>query len=179
MGLLDIGLIALLIIAFISGARKGLFVALASFIGLVVGIYCALYFSDYIGDYLIEWFEWDSTTTNAVAFGITFLTVLIVISMAGKVLTKIANLAFLGTLNKLLGGFFEVLAMAFILSVIFMLINAWDSTEDLISDESKAESKLYEPIESIAPRILPFILNEVDELQEEVPSLGGEQQAAR
>lgn len=176
MELLDIGLIALLIIAFISGARKGLFVALASLIGLIVGIYCALYFSDYVGDYLIEWFEWDSRTTNAVAFGITFLVVLIVISMAGKVLTKIANLAFLGTLNKLLGGIFEVVAMAFVLSVIFMLINAWDPTQDLISEESKSQSKLYEPIESIAPKILPFIINEVKDIQEEVPLIGQDQQ---
>ena len=176
MELLDIGLIALLIIAFISGAKKGLFVALASLIGLVVGIYCALYFSDYLGDYLIEWFEWDSRTTNAVAFGITFLVVLIVISLAGKVLTKIADLAFLGTLNKLLGGFFEVVAMAFVLSVIFMVINSCDSTQDLISDESKAQSKLYEPIESIAPRVLPFIINEVKEIEEEAPLIGKDHQ---
>lgn len=172
MALLDIGLIVLLIIAFISGAKKGLFVALASLIGLVVGIYCALYFSDYVGDYLIEWFEWDSGTTNAVAFGITFLVVLIVISLAGKVLTKIANLAFLGTLNKLLGGFFEVLAMAFVLSVIFMVINAWDPTQDLIPEQSKSESKLYPRIEAIAPKVLPFILNEVDEF----PLIGQDRQ---
>lgn len=166
MNWLDLGLIVLLVLAFFSGAKKGLFVALASLIGLIAGIYCALYFSDFAADYLMSWFEWDSGTTNVVAFGVTFLAVLILVSILGKIVTHIADLAFLGAVNKLLGGVFEVVAMAFIVSVIFMMLDAWSPTEDLISDERKANSKLYPPIASIAPKVLPFILNEAEDVQE-------------
>lgn len=164
MNWLDLGLIVLLVLAFFSGAKKGLFVALASLIGLIAGIYCALYFSDFVADYLMRWFEWDSGTTSVVAFGVTFLAVLILVSMIGKIVTHIADLAFLGAINKLLGGLFEVVAMAFIVSVVFMVLNAWAPTEDLITDQRKADSQLYEPIASIAPKVLPFILNEAEEV---------------
>ena len=47
MNLLDIILGIILIFSFFQGTKKGLFVTLASLIGLVLGIMGAIYFSDY------------------------------------------------------------------------------------------------------------------------------------
>ncbi len=166
MSIVDIILAVLLLIAFYTGMKKGLFVTLASLIGLVAGVYGAIYFSYFAADYLANSFSWSEQTINLVAFAITFLVIVFVISMAGKLLTKIADFAALGFINKLAGGIFNTLKIAFIISVIFMFINASTSVSGLlISEEKKANSVLYEPIASLAPIVLPSILAEVENLR--------------
>lgn len=163
MSLLDIILGVIFIMAFVRGMKKGLFVTLASLAGLVVGIYCAVYFSDYAAGYLFEWFEWSEQTTNLIALAITFITVVYLVSLAGKFLTKMMDFAFLGIFNKLLGGICNTLIMAFIISVIFMFFNSWNPTNYVISEEKKENSYLYKPVASLAPMVLPFIVKEVNE----------------
>ena len=163
MSLLDIILGIIFIMAFVRGMKKGLFVTLASLAGLVLGIYCAVYFSDYAAGYLFDWFEWSEQTTNLIALAITFITVVYLVSLAGKFLTKMMDFAFLGIFNKLLGGICNTLIMAFIISVIFMFFNSWNPTNYVISEEKKENSYLYKPIASLAPMVLPFIVKEVNE----------------
>lgn len=167
MNLIDIVIGVLLIISFISGMKKGLFVSLASLVGLIAGVYCAIYFSGFASAYISRWFDWSTETTNIIAFIITFLAVVFAVSWAGKFLTKITDLAFLGVFNKLLGGVFQALTAAFIISVIFMFLDASEMTNDLIPEEKKESSRLYEPVASIGPLILPYILKEIEEFNKE------------
>ena len=121
MNLIDIVLGVILLIAFYIGFKRGFFLALASLIGVIAGVYCAIYFSDFAAAYISRWFDWSEQTVNMVAFAITFLGVLILVSLAGKFLTKIADFAMLGVFNKLLGGIFNVLKYAFIVSVVLCM----------------------------------------------------------
>jgi membrane protein required for colicin V production len=149
--------------AFVRGMKKGLFVTLASLAGLILGIYCAVYFSDYAAGYLYKWFDWSEQTTNLVALVVTFMAVVYLVSIAGKFLTKMMDFAFLGIFNKLLGGVCNTLILAFMISVIFMFFDSWNPTNYVISEEKKENSYLYEPVASLAPMVLPFILKEVNE----------------
>lgn len=167
MNIVDIVIGIILILSFLSGMKKGLFVTLASLIGLLAGVYCAIYFSGFASAYISRWFDWSTETTNIVAFIITFLTVVFAVSWAGKFLTKLTDLAFLGVFNKILGGVFQLLTSAFILSVIFMFLNSSEKTSDLISEEKKDNSRLYQPVAAIAPLVLPYILKEIEELDAE------------
>jgi membrane protein required for colicin V production len=163
MNIIDIILGVILLIAFYTGIKKGLFVALASLIGLIAGVYGAIYFSHFAAAYLSDSFKWSEQTINLAAFAVTFLAIVLVISLAGKLLTKIADFAALGWINKLAGGVFNALKFAFIISVIFMFINASTKVSGLlVSDDKKADSVLYEPIASIAPILLPNLLAEVE-----------------
>ena len=172
MNTIDIILGIIFLLAFITGLKKGLFVALASLIGLVLGVYGAIYFSDYVADYISNWFSWSEQLTNLAAFAITFSGIVFVVSLAGKVLTKMADFAFLGIFNKILGGVFNVLIFAFIVSVIFMFFNDWKNSDYVISEEKKEKSILYEPVASIAPMLFPYIIKEVDKVKnsEEEPN---------
>jgi hypothetical protein len=99
-------------------------------------------------------------------FAVTFLGILFLVSMAGKFLTKLADFAMLGIANKILGGIFNALTYAFIISVVFMFVNASSGLSGyVISEEKKANSTLYPQIASIAPIILPHILKEVDRIE--------------
>lgn len=166
MNLIDIILGVILIIGFYSGFKKGLFVALASLIGLLAGIYGAVYFSDYTAGYIHQWFDWGIRTTQLASFAVTFLVIVLIISMAGKFLTKVADFAMLGTVNKVLGGAFNMLTYAFIISILFMIVNATSNLSGyVISEEKKADSALYTPIESLAPMVVPHILKEIDKYE--------------
>ncbi|MEL6811092.1 MAG: CvpA family protein [Bacteroidota bacterium] len=158
MNTVDIILGIILLLAFFSGFKKGLFVTLASLIGIIAGVFGAIYFSDFAGAYISRWFDWGDQITKLASFAVTFLIIVIVITMAGKFLTKIADFAALGLLNKLLGGVFATLQYAFIISVIFMFFNSNNVTGYVISEEKKNDSILYGPVASLAPLVIPKVM---------------------
>lgn len=167
MNYLDIILGILLVLGLLKGLKNGFFVELASLVGLIAGIYGAIHFSYYAVDFLSERVDWSDDTINLVAFAITFLIIVIVISIAGRLLTQIANFAMLGIVNKLLGAVFGVLKTAFILSVIIMFIVALNDRFTFIDKETRETSVLYKNIKPLAPLLLPNILKEVEEYREE------------
>ena len=114
--------------------------------------------------YLERWFDWSADLNRIVAFLATFFVVMFFFALLGRVLTKMANVVMMGTINKLFGGLFNVLKYAFLISVVFMFVNA--SEEYRILDQKRRDaSVLYDPVASIAPAVLPAIINEVDELK--------------
>ncbi len=163
MNTIDIVIGIIFIIAFFVGFSKGLLRSLASLIGIVVGVYCAMFFSDYVKVYLENWFNWSADTTQVAAFVITFLLIMVLFSILGRLLTKVADFAMLGIFNKLFGGIFNVLKFAFLISVVFMFVNASESYR-ILTPEQREASILYEPVAMIAPAILPAIMKEVDNL---------------
>src|SRR5690606_27852529 len=163
MNTIDIVIGIIFIIAFIVGFGKGLLRSLASLIGIVVGVYCAMFFSGYVGNYLIRWFDWSEDLTNVVAFVVTFLLIMLLFSILGRLLTKVADFAMLGIFNKIFGGVFNMLKYAFLLSVVFMFVNASENYR-ILSPEKRDSSILYAPVAAIAPAILPKIMKEVDDL---------------
>lgn len=163
MNTIDIIFGIILILGAIQGFRKGLFVELASFIGLVAGIYGAIHFSFYVGDWLVEKTSWSEQIIKLTAFAITFIIIVLVVSLAGKLLTKVVNFAMLGIVNKILGAAFAVLKYAFLLSVVLMFIDAADRQISIIGDDNKDASILYPLVQPLAPALLPSILQKADE----------------
>lgn len=165
MNTVDIVIGIILVLAFIWGFKKGLFVTLTSLIGLILGVYCAMHFSHFVGGYIARWFDWSENTTKWIAFALTFLLVVFLLNFVGKFLTTIADFTALGLLNKLLGGVFSTLQYAFILSVVFLFFEGPNFTGFVISEEKKENSLLYDPVSSLAPMLLPQIVQKFHELK--------------
>lgn len=165
MNIIDIVLGALLLFGLIRGAMKGLFVEIASLLALVLGVYGAIHFSGFATEILESKLNWSEKTINIVAFAITFVIIVLVISLAGKALTKLADFAALGILNKLLGGIFGVLKIGLILSVLLIVFNKLNKTLSFMGQDDLEESVLYEPVKSLAPMIFPNIIK--SEIEEE------------
>ena len=158
MSVLDIILLALLLLGLIGGFRKGFFVEVASLVALIAGVYGAIHFSNFAGDFLMDKVDWNEKTVNIIAFAITFIVIVLVIALAGKALTKLADFAALGILNKLLGALFGLLKMAVILSVILIIFDSFNTTLPFADEEDLEDSTFYEPIRSLVPTIFPIIL---------------------
>ena len=158
MGLLDILLGLPLIWGLWKGYKNGLFMEIASIVALVAGIFGAIHFSYITGNYLSEHLDWDERNISIAAFIITLILIIIIVNLAGKILTKVANFVMLGSLNKIAGGIFGVLKVAILLGAAFIFFDRMDNTFGLIKEETKQESVLYQPIKDIGALIFDTVL---------------------
>ena len=164
MNIFDIVIAALLIFGFVRGVMKGLFVEVASLAALIGGVYGAIHFSYFIGDFLKEAVSWDQEYVSLAAFAGTFIAIIVTIALLGKMLTKLADFAALGLINKILGGVFGAIKIGLILSVIFIFFGKMNDTIPFVKKETLDESILYAPVKKIAPTIFPSIIKNEDEL---------------
>ena len=164
MNIFDIVIAALLIFGFVRGVMKGLFVEVASLAALIGGVYGAIHFSYFIGDFLKEAVSWDQEYVSLAAFAGTFITIIVTIALLGKMLTKLADFAALGIINKILGGVFGAIKIGLILSVVFIFFGKMNDTIPFVKKETLDESILYAPVKKIAPTIFPSIIKNEDEL---------------
>lgn len=163
MNTVDIVLGIFLLYGLVRGFFRGFLTELASLVGLVAGIYGAIHFSYYAGEFLSQHVDWDIEIINLASLAITFLIIIFVVSLVGKMLTKVADFAALGIVNKLLGAIFGLMKSAFVASVIIMFFMTSNKTLEFVETETLEESVLYEPVAVIAPIILPSIIKQVKE----------------
>lgn len=166
MNVLDIILVAPILIGLVSGMVKGLFVEIASLVALVAGVYGAIHFSNYAAGLLGNKTDWNENTINIAAFAITFIIIVFVIALAGKALTKLADFAALGIVNKILGGLFGALKITVILSVVLIVFDSMNRAILFTNEETIEDSVLYNPVKSLVPMIIPAILEMKKELEE-------------
>ncbi|AZQ43065.1 CvpA family protein [Nonlabens ponticola] len=176
MNWLDIVLLILLLIGFWRGFLNGFFVELTSLIALVAAIYGSIYFSNYAGDWLMSNTDWSESTITIASFIITFVVIILVITYVGKLITKLVKTAQLNFLNKIAGGAFGLVKLAFIASVILMFVNTAAGEFDIIDPETKESSMVYEYVEPVAPYLLPRILAEADKVDRQLRGIPEDEQ---
>ena len=159
----DIVVGILLVWGLFKGLKNGLFVEIASLLALIVGLYGAIHFSYVTGDYLKEQVNWSETYVKIAAFLITFFLIVVLIHFAGKFLTKIADFAMLGLLNKIAGGVFGALKTAIILGALLIFFERLTDTFNFVDEETKKSSIFYEPIKEIGALVFSFVLEEEKE----------------
>ncbi len=157
MNYIDIVLGILLALTAIAGFRKGLIVELASLAALVLGIWGAIEFSYITSNFLIENFDWKWEHLNTVSFILTFIIIIIIVHFVAKVVTKLVETIMLGFVNKLAGLVFGLLKGALILSIVLLFFDSINDSIGLISEKTKKESRMYEPLKNLAPSIFPFV----------------------
>lgn len=163
MNSIDIVLGIFLLIGLVQGFRKGFFVQLASLVGLFLGVIGAIYFSHYVASLLFSHTNWSELTLNLAAFAITFIGIVFLVSMIAKIITKAADLAAFGLINKLMGCLFGVLKMGFIASVILLFLNSFETKVSFLEEEKKEASILYKPVSKFAPMVLPKLIKSIEE----------------
>jgi membrane protein required for colicin V production len=176
MNFIDIILGGLILFGFVRGLMKGLFVEVASLVALIAGIYGAIHFSYFAGDFLKDSFQsWDEKYINLTAFAITFVVILILITMAGKLLTKIADFASLGILNKILGGAFGGLKIAVMLGAVLVFFDRTNNTMEFVAKDKVEESVLYKPVKEVGGFVFAYVLEETDQNIDDEKDLEKEQ----
>lgn len=170
MQFLDIVFTIALLYAIYRGFKNGLFIELASLVALLLGIYIAVHFSGIVKTILLDFVSWKSKYIQITAFALTFLVVLIGIHLLAKLFSNIADLAYLGWLNKLAGSTLSFLKMVLTLSVLIGLIQKINFNNWLVSEKTQEESLFYNPIQEVAHLIYPSLNSYYEEFRNETTS---------
>lgn len=157
MNYIDLILGIILILAAIQGFRQGFIVELASLAALILGIWGAMHFSDWTADFITDITGYKSNHLSTIAFVVTFIAIVILIHVLGKVLDTAVKAVALGFLNRLAGIIFGVLKASVILSIFLLLFETIDENVHILPASQKAESKIYEPMKQLVPTLFPFI----------------------
>ncbi len=163
MSFIDIILGGLILYGLIKGLMKGIFVEIASLIALIAGIYGAIHFSYFAGDFLSTKVDWDEKYINLTAFAITFVGIVVGVALAGRFLTKIADFAALGVLNKILGAVFGALKFAVILGAVLVFFDKTNNTIEFVKKETLEKSVLYKPVKDIGAFVFKLVLKDKKE----------------
>ncbi|NHN25462.1 CvpA family protein [Flavobacterium jejuense] len=157
MSFIDIVFAVLLCYALYKGIKNGLFVELASLIALVAGIFVAIKFSYLVKNILETKVSWEPKYIEITAFALTFILVVVLIYLSAKLLTKIADFAYLGWINKLAGALFSVLKTILLLSVVILLFEKVNINSALATQETLDDSIFYNPTKEISAYLYPKI----------------------
>ncbi|HIF48475.1 MAG TPA: CvpA family protein [Cytophagales bacterium] len=144
---LDIFIVSILIFGFFRGFIKGLIMELSSLLAIILGTYGSLKFSDFTFQLLSKNFSDQIENINEsylkiASFAFTFLVIIVLVSIIGKVLTKVVKMIALGLINKVFGGVFGSIKYLLLLSFCFVFFQNLNSTLFLV-DESFFESTLF------------------------------------
>ena len=99
----------------------------------------------------------NSSWTGVISFAVTFIVIVTVVYLVGKILDSVMKAISLGFINKTLGAVFGVLKTALILSVIFVFLNTIDEKKHFLPSATINNSFFYNPIADLVPSIFPVI----------------------
>jgi membrane protein required for colicin V production len=154
MNTLDIVILVVVALLTLFGLKKGFIISLATLAGLLLGIYVAVHFSHYAAGVIARNFHPSSSWLPALAYGTTFLIVLIGVYFIGKMVEKLVEIAGMSILNHLGGALLGFAKGVLIMSTVFYLIVLADPQETLISRPLKDRSLFYKPVAQIVPMLL-------------------------
>ncbi len=158
MNIIDIVLGGLILFGAVRGFMKGFFVEVASLLALILGIYGAIHFSYIAGDYLSLNLDWKERSINLTAFAITFVVIIILVSLAGKILTRIVEAVALGILNRLLGAIFGAFKTALILGIVIAFFDRTSNSSFFIGEKTAEKSVLYAPVKGLGEYVFVWAL---------------------
>lgn len=157
MNVIDLVLIIPLLWAAWRGFRKGLIVEVFSLLALFAGIYGGIHFSDQVAMWLSDEISIKESYLPVVSFAVTFIAVVIAVYFIGKAIEKVAHMAALKPVNKILGAAFGIAKVALIISLSLVFLDPLNRSAQLIPEESIEESFLYSPVKGFSLVILPVI----------------------
>jgi membrane protein required for colicin V production len=176
MNTIDLVFAILLLWAAYRGYTKGFIVQLATLAALLLGILGAVMFSDFTSGLIIKKFDVSGQYLPIISFAVTFIVIVIAVHLLAKMINKLVDAIALGIVNRLLGVLFSVVKIAFVVSIILVLINKVDNKYNFIPDDTKNNSLLYKPLSNFAPMIFPYlnfekIKEKLEEEEQKLPEI--------
>ena len=138
-----------------KGFKHGLIIELFTFLALFVGLYAGIHFSDFVAIKLKSSLGWSSKYMPVIAFTLIFLALGAMVYFAGKAIEKVIKVVHLNPLNKLAGVLFGSLKMLYIVSVVLVLLEGYDTKGNFIPKELKFKSAMYYPIQKVSTYSVP------------------------
>ena len=152
MNYLDIIIAIVLLLFGLKGLRKGLIIEVVTLVAFGVGIYGAMHFSDFTAAHMQDFMEIDPKYLNTIAFVLTFIILVVLVNLIGRLISKAVKSLNLGFFDKLGGFLFGIIKGVLLCSVLLMVLNNFQLL-GVLKPEVKEKSKLYPYIEQTVPYV--------------------------
>lgn len=161
MNWLDIVIGFFLLIGFIDGYRKGLIMQFV----ILAGVLIAVIFSGKLANVIQPWIErmtdFAPESLHVAAYLFAFVGIAIAAVFVGSVIEKILDIVFLGFFNRLLGAVTAMATTIVVFSLALNLLLILDTDNQVISEQTRAESFMFERVEAVVPAIVPYLNREL------------------
>jgi membrane protein required for colicin V production len=94
---------------------------------------------------------------HIISFLVFFILYALVINLLGKLIEKLLKLVMLGWLNRVLGFVFYIAYGLLIISLLLVLFTSLNNTFEFVSQETLAESMLYQPLYDFGSALFPYL----------------------
>jgi membrane protein required for colicin V production len=150
----DIIILLLLALGAYGGYKKGLFVAVVTFIALIIAIVSSFRLLQTGIEFLEKELQWESVLIPYIAFVLIFFLVFFLIFLMARAIRKAMNYTLLGSIDNLAGGLLGVVEAAFAVSLLLWLSRAASIT---IPHEYTNDSFLLNPLTDFAPSTVQYV----------------------
>ncbi len=160
MNYIDYIIIALFLIGFILGFKDGFIRKLIGLAGIIVGIFLAVKFSDTAGKLLLPIFNDEPYLAGIIGSLVLFVLTVVAASIIKRLVhphDKVNKL-----LNQILGGTAGSIQVIFFLSLVFLLLSAFNFPDD----KTSSKSLFYKPVYSVVPGTIGFLIGGKDLVKE-------------
>ena len=144
-----------------KGFTSGFIMEIARIMALITGVYLSVRFAQLFSTYLYENTDLTSDFLPIISFAIIFIAVMILVHLFAKAIESLAKAVALNWANKAAGAAFGGFRMAFLLSVVIMMLTRFELLDRFDNGDTANSSAIYPHVTALAPFILP-ILEEVD-----------------
>ena len=165
---IDVIFVLLLVMAVIKGLRKGLVLAVFSFLAVIAGIAAALKLSAAVAEWLQSNTNMGARWLPFVSFLIVMLAVVLIVRWAAALIEAGMEMVLMGWINKLGGVLLYVILYITVLSVFLF----YTQQMGIIKTATIQESKCYPFVQPWGPKaiemmstVLPFLKNVFEQLQ--------------
>ena len=154
MNWLDITMLCLAGFGLIKGLFDGIIKQVVSIIALVAAIFLCKFVAQWVQGFLDKMEVIPPQAIVLMSYIIGFILIIAVVVLAGELVSRIVGATPLSIVNHIFGGVFGILFMTLFLSLLLNAIYVLDVRSSIISEKTKQESRLYEPVLNFLPTIL-------------------------
>jgi len=140
---LDIILMIPLLWGLIRGFLKGFIIQLAGIAAFLLGVTGAIHFSAFVSGFMEHKLGWHSPHASLIAFGITFIGIVLLVFLLARLMEKAVKVTALGIFNKIAGALFGALKFILIAGAILYLISILENSFRMIPPKTQETSLLY------------------------------------
>lgn len=140
---LDAILLFVLLIGLIRGCMKGIIIELTAILAVIIGIVGVRLWSHEVAVWFVKQFSWNMEIARVIAGIVLFIGIALVLTIIGRLLTRLMKAIHLGMINRILGGVFGAIKYAIVLLFAVWCTNKLDLRLHFLDQNLKTQSVVY------------------------------------
>ena len=165
MGTLDIIILICFIPAFVRGIQKGFVEQIVGIISIVLGAWLASMFSRPLGEWLTQFINLDAQLLQILSFILVVILAILLLHLAGRLITGTLKMVSLGWLNRLLGVVFALLKAALVTGLVIFIFGNLNDRWHLVNPEILQASEVYTALRDAAMKVFPYLQTLIQNVQ--------------